>query len=187
MRLAMKIVILAGGFGTRLSEYTNRIPKPMVTIGGKPLLWHIMSTFAGYGLKDFIIAAGYKSEEIRKYFLYDLYADTDVQIDYKSGVISPMNRRSVDWRVRIVDTGQDTMTGGRLNRLRQYLDDDPFLLTYGDGLSDVNIPKLIKFHRGHGKLATVTAVRPIARFGELKLTKDAVISFAEKNKPIKDG
>ncbi len=154
----MKVVILAGGFGTRLSEYTDSIPKPMVPIGGKPIIEHIMGIYANYGHKDFYIALGYKGEIIKKYFE-----------NFKK-----------KWNINLIDTGSDTLTGGRLKRLNRYLKDDDFLLTYGDGISNIDINKLIKFHKDHGKLVTISAVRPPARFGSLSLKGSDVLKFKEK-------
>ena len=154
----MKIAILAGGFGTRLSEYTDSIPKPMVPIGGKPIIEHIMESYASYGYKEFYIALGYKGDVIKKYFQ-----------NFKK-----------DWKINLVDTGSDTLTGGRLKRLKKYLLDDTFLLTYGDGLSDINIKELVKFHHAHKKMVTISAVRPPARFGALSLEGNEVIKFKEK-------
>tara|TARA_Y100001970_G_C14060714_1_gene764030 strand:+ start:408 stop:1106 length:699 start_codon:yes stop_codon:yes gene_type:complete len=154
----MKVVILAGGFGTRLSEYTDSIPKPMVPIGGKPIIEHIMGVYANYGHKDFYIALGYKGEIIKKHFE-----------NFKK-----------EWNINLIDTGSDTLTGGRLKRLNKYLKDDDFLLTYGDGISDIDINQLIKFHKDHGKLVTISAVRPPARFGSLSLKGSDVLKFKEK-------
>ena len=154
----MKVVILAGGFGTRLSEYTDSIPKPMVPIGDKPIIEHIMNIYAGYGHKEFYIALGYKGEIIKQYFK-----------NFKK-----------DWTINLIDTGADTFTGGRLKRLENYLKDETFLLTYGDGLSDVNIDELTKFHKTHNKIITITAVRPPARFGSLSLKGSNVLKFKEK-------
>ena len=154
----MKVVILAGGFGTRLSEYTDTIPKPMVPIGGKPILEHIMRLYASYGHKEFYIALGYKSEVIKDYFK-----------NYKE-----------DWKINLIETGSDTLTGGRLKRLEKYLLNEDFLLTYGDGLSSIDINKLIKFHSTHKKMVTISAVRPPARFGSLSLQGNEVIKFKEK-------
>jgi glucose-1-phosphate cytidylyltransferase len=154
----MKVVILAGGFGTRLSEYTNEIPKPMVPIGGKPILEHIMEIYSNFGHNDFYVAAGYKQEAIRDYF----------------------KNQKKKWNITIEDTGAGTLTGGRLKKLEKYLKDDTFSLTYGDGVSDLNINKLIDFHKSNKKLATITAVRPPARFGALEINNNVVIKFKEK-------
>ena len=176
----MKIVILAGGYGTRLAEYTDRVPKPMVNIGGKPILWHIMKSYANYGFNDFIIALGYKSEIIKEYFLNYNKLNSNFSIELKSNKITEHNNHTEDWKVTLVDTGLDTMTGGRLKRLRKYLGKEPFFATYGDGLSNINFKELMQFHNGHGKLATVSAVRPAARFGLLSLNKNIVTKFEEK-------
>ena len=154
----MKVVILAGGYGTRLSEYTDSIPKPMVPIGTKPIIEHIMGIYASYGHKEFYIALGYKGEIIKQHFK-----------NFKK-----------DWKINLIDTGADTFTGGRLKRLEKYLSDEPFLLTYGDGLSNININQLIKFHEAHKKIVTISAVRPPARFGSLSLKGTDVIKFKEK-------
>jgi len=177
----MKVVILAGGFGTRLSEYTDIIPKPMVTIAGKPIIWHIMERYAKYGHKDFILALGYKAEVIKEYFLNYSPINSDFTVNLKDGNIKNHNSSSVDWRVTLVQTGLTTLTGGRLARLKHFIGKERFLLTYGDGLSDVNIDKLISFHETHGKLVTVTAVRPPARFGQIELDSHSMVSsFREK-------
>ena len=156
----MKVIILAGGFGTRLSEYTKSIPKPMIKIGGKPILFHIIKFYAKHGFKDFCIATGYKGEIIKKFF----------------------NKKFLDWNINIIQTGKNTMTGGRLKRLKKYIGKDTFMMTYGDGLSDVNLKKLLKFHKKHKKLVTLTAVRPPARFGALKLKGNQVSYFKEKSR-----
>jgi len=176
----MKVIILAGGFGTRLAEFTEMIPKPMVPIGGKPILWHIMNLYARYGHKDFHLALGYKAEIVKDYFLnyYSLSADCTVSL--RTGEVTHHKNNPVDWRVTMVDTGQDTMTGGRVRRMRDWVGNERCLLTYGDGLADVNLDELLKFHQKHGKLVTVTAVHPGARFGELGLDQDRVIEFKEK-------
>jgi len=154
----MKVVILAGGFGTRLSEYTDSIPKPMVPIGDKPMIEHIMKIYAGYGHKEFYVALGYKGEVIKEYFK-----------NFKN-----------DWKINLIDTGADTYTGGRLKRLRKYLSGETFLLTYGDGVSNININELIEFHKKHKKIITISAVRPPARFGSLSLKGSEVLKFKEK-------
>ena len=176
----MKVVILAGGFGTRLSEYTESIPKPMVSIGEKPILWHIMKSYAYFGHSDFYIALGYKSEVIKEYFLNYRTLNADFTVDLGTGSLTPHQQDEVDWKVTLVDTGLNTMTGGRVKRMKSFIGNEAFLLTYGDGLSDVNLEDLLKFHKNHGKLITMTAVRPAAKFGELKLNRDQVISFEEK-------
>lgn len=176
----MKVIILAGGFGTRLSEYTESIPKPMVPVGGKPILWHVMQRYAYYGHKDFYIALGYKAEIIKEYFLKFKSINSDFSIDLKSGEIEIFNSRSIDWKITLVDTGLNSMTGGRVKRLKSFIGKEPFLLTYGDGVADININELIAFHKDHGKMVTVTAVHPVARFGELQIEKNIVKSFQEK-------
>jgi glucose-1-phosphate cytidylyltransferase len=176
----MKVIILAGGFGTRLSEYTELIPKPMVLVGGKPILWHVMQRYASFGHKDFYIALGYKSEIIKEYFLKFNSINSDFSIDMYSGELKTHNNNSLDWKVTLVDTGQDSMTGGRVKRMQPYIGDEPFMLTYGDGVADINVDALVKFHENHGKMVTVTAVHPVARFGELEIDRDQVKSFKEK-------
>lgn len=176
----MKVVILAGGRGSRLSEETAARPKPMVEIGGKPMLWHIMQIYASHGFKDFLIACGYKGELIKEYFRNAFVHHNDYVIDLKDGSMSLVNPGSIDWRVGVMDTGMETMTGGRIRRLRQHVGDEPFLVTYGDGVGDIDITALVEFHKSHGKTATVTAVRPPARFGGLTLDGDSVSRFSEK-------
>ncbi len=176
----MKVVILAGGFGTRLSEYTETIPKPMVKIGGKPMLWHIMKIYAKFGYKDFNIALGYKAEVIKDYFLNYREINSDFTIDLGNGKLETHQSSNDDWKVTLVDTGINSMTGGRIKRMKDFIGNETFLLTYGDGLANIDIDKLVSFHREHGKMVTVTAVHPGARFGELDLDGDAVLSFKEK-------
>lgn len=176
----MKTVILAGGRGTRLSEETALRPKPMVEIGGRPILWHLMSSYARHGFREFVIACGYKGEAIKQYFGDVFFHETDWTVDLKTGERTIVAKQTPDWRVHLVDTGIETMTGGRLLRLRSLLSDGTFMATYGDGLADVDIRALVAFHRQHGKLATVTAVHPPARFGSMDLEGDAVASFSEK-------
>jgi glucose-1-phosphate cytidylyltransferase len=176
----MKVVILAGGLGTRLSEYTVSIPKPMVTIGGRPILWHIMKTYAHYGHNNFFLALGYKAEVIKDYFLHYSNLNADFTIDLSNGAIKSHQKDEIDWKVTLVQTGVDSMTGGRVKRMQKYVGNEPFLLTYGDGVSNINIAELLKFHRSHGKMVTVSAVHPIARFGELEISKGQVKSFQEK-------
>jgi|TARA_B110000240_G_scaffold90621_1_gene102932 glucose-1-phosphate cytidylyltransferase len=182
-----KAVILAGGLGTRLSEETHSIPKPMVEIGGQPILWHIMKIYESHGINDFIICSGYKSSEIKKYFLNYHINNSDIEFDIGNNKTNILNNRSEKWNVRVIDTGEDTLTGGRLKRIYDYVkDDDYFLMTYGDGLSDINISELINFHKNHNGLATVTAVQPEGRFGLLEINKGDVVSdFHEK--PDGDG
>jgi glucose-1-phosphate cytidylyltransferase len=176
----MKVIILAGGFGTRLSEFTKSIPKPMVAIGGKPILWHIMKTYSYFGHKDFYVALGYKAEVIKEYFLHYRSLNADFTIDLGTGTIKPHQFDEVDWKVTLVNTGQDSMTGGRVKRIKPYIGNETCLLTYGDGVSNVDLDQLIKFHKNHGKKVTITAVHPGARFGELKMEGERVTSFREK-------
>ncbi len=178
----MKVIILAGGLGTRLAEYTDAIPKPMVPIGGKPILWHIMERYAAFGHKDFVLALGYKADVIKNYFLNYKTLTDDFSVDLGSGELNSLGSAvdAVDWNVSLVNTGEGTMTGGRLKRLRQVIGEEPFMLTYGDGLCDINIPDLLGFHYDHKKMITVTAVRPQARFGELEIRDGLVTSFEEK-------
>jgi glucose-1-phosphate cytidylyltransferase len=175
----MKVVILAGGYGTRLSEETEVLPKPMIEIGGRPLLWHLMKSFSQHGYNEFVVALGYKGDVIKRYFMH--YAETmsDLRIDLATGKTERQSELAEDWKIELVDTGPDTMTGGRLKRLRDHLD-GTFIMTYGDGLSTVDVPKLVDFHRSHGKPATVTAVRPPSKFGMLQLDGTTVNAFAEK-------
>jgi glucose-1-phosphate cytidylyltransferase len=176
----LKVVLLAGGLGTRLSEYTETIPKPMVTVGGKPILWHIMRTYAHFGHKDFYLALGYKAEYIKEYFLNYRSLNSDFTVDLASGTVSPHQIDTTDWRVTLVQTGHDSMTGGRIKRLQSLVGNVPFMLTYGDGVADIDLDKLLAFHREHGKMVTVTAVHPGARFGEIVIESDQVRSFQEK-------
>jgi glucose-1-phosphate cytidylyltransferase len=176
----MKVVILAGGLGTRLVEQTQVLPKPMIQIGGKPILWHIMRTFAYFGHKDFYLALGYKSDSVKEYFLNYRALNSDFTIELKSGEITPIQMDWVDWRVTLADTGEKTMTGGRAKRMMEFTKSETIMLTYGDGVADIDINKLLTFHKSHGKMITMTAVRPAARFGELQLVDNKVISFKEK-------
>ncbi|MBC8485559.1 MAG: glucose-1-phosphate cytidylyltransferase [Bacteroidetes bacterium] len=176
----MKVIILAGGFGTRLAEYTETIPKPMVLIGGKPILWHIMQRYASFGHKDFYIALGYKAEVIKEYFLTFNAINSDFSLELSTGKVTTHNSGGMDWNVTLVDTGRDSMTGGRVKRLESFIGNESFLLTYGDGVADIDIDTLVKFHKNHGKMITITAVHPVARFGELKIDGDCVKSFKEK-------
>jgi len=182
----MKVVILAGGFGTRLSEETVNIPKPMVEIGGKPILWHIMKIYSHYGYNDFIICLGYKGYVIKEYFMNYFMHMSDITVDLSNGGIKVHNSKAENWKVTLVDTGLDTMTGGRIKRIKDHLNGERFMLTYGDGVGDVNINSLIKFHESHGKLATITAVQPSGRFGALRINDNKKVeSFVEK--PAGDG
>ena len=176
----MKVAILAGGVGTRLAEETEIRPKPMVEIGGRPILWHIMKHYAHHGHRDFVVALGYKGDMIKRFFLDAWALHGSLKVDLKSGGVTRGDGGPEDWTVELVDTGQATLTGGRIKRLASAIGDQPFLLTWGDGVADVDIGKLIAFHRAHGKLATVTAVRPPARFGRLELNGDQVVEFSEK-------
>lgn len=176
----MKVVILAGGKGTRIAEETQSKPKPLIEIGGRPILWHIMKIYSHYGLKDFVICAGYKGHLIKEFFCNYARYMSDLTVDLSSGDVQVHQARGEDWRVTIVDTGEDTMTGGRIKRVGAYLDDEPFCMTYGDGLSNVNITDLLQFHKQSGKLATLTAVQPLGRFGALELHNEQVTRFVEK-------
>ena len=176
----MKVAILAGGLGTRLSEETTVKPKPMVEIGGKPILWHIMNIYAAYGFKEFVIALGYRGELIKDYFINYHYRSRNLTVQLRNGDISVHEGDSEDWIVHLLDTGTDTNTGGRVKRLAEFIGNEPFMLTYGDGVSNINIPKLIEFHQAQKKLATLTAVRPPARFGQMVLDDGKVTEFKEK-------
>lgn len=176
----MKVILLAGGLGSRLAEYTEVIPKPMVSVGGKPIIWHIMQTYSHYGHKDFYVAAGYKSEVIKEYFLNYATLNSDFMVDLSTGVVNPINVDDTDWRVTLVNTGENTMTGGRAKRMKNFIGNETCMLTYGDGVANIDIEKLLSFHKNHGKMITMTAVRPMARFGELTLSDDTVLSFIEK-------
>lgn len=176
----MKVVILAGGRGTRLSEETEQRPKPMVEIGGRPILHHIMSHFARFGLDRFVIALGYRGEMIKRYFLDYRPLRGDLSIQLKTGEFQVRNGKPDDWAIDLIDTGLETQTGGRLKRLTPHLRDGSFLMTYGDGVADVNVKALMQYHRSHGRLATITAVRPPARFGRLELDGGRVREFSEK-------
>ncbi len=181
----MKTVILAGGLGTRISEETHLRPKPMVEIGGKPVLWHIMKIYSTYGLNDFIICLGYKGFVIKEYFSNYFLHMSDITFDFTDNKMEVHQRNAEPWRVTLIDTGEYTMTGGRLKRIQQYLDDEDFCFTYGDGLGDVNIIKLIEFHKQQKTLATVTAVQPPGRFGALDVEQNRIVRFDEK--PAGDG
>ena len=177
----MKAVILAGGLGTRLSEETNVRPKPMVEIGGRPLLWHIMKTYSFHGVNEFVICCGYKGYLIKEYFANYFLHVSDVTFDIAENRMEVHRERAEPWRVTLVDTGDETLTGGRLRRVADYVaGDDAFCMTYGDGLADIDVAALIGFHRSHGRQATVTAVKPPARFGALELEGDRVFGFTEK-------
>ncbi|KOR36672.1 glucose-1-phosphate cytidylyltransferase [Planktothricoides sp. SR001] len=176
----MKVILLAGGFGTRLAEYTEILPKPMVTIGGQPILWHIMQLFADYDHKNFYIACGYKAEVIKQYFLNYPALNADFTINLATGQVTTLMKKEIDWQVSLVYTGINSMTGGRVKRLQSLIGNETCFLTYGDGLADINLDDLLAYHRSHGRMVTVTAVRPSARFGELEISDGQVISFQEK-------
>jgi glucose-1-phosphate cytidylyltransferase len=179
----MKVVILAGGFGTRISEESHLRPKPMIEIGERPILWHIMKSYSRHGFNDFVICLGYKGFVIKEYFAHYFLHESDVTFEFGPGGQQRIvhTHTAEPWKVTLVDTGMDTMTGGRVRRIRPYVGEEPFLLTYGDGVADVDIRELVEFHRRHGRLATVTAAQPTGRFGALKLgTGDLVEEFQEK-------
>jgi len=176
----VKVVILAGGLGTRLAEETDIRPKPMVDVGDQPILWHIMKHYEAFGFSDFCVALGYKGDVVKRYFLdYALLAGT-MTVQLADGKVTPTDRVSEQWTIHLVDTGGDTNTGGRVGRLRPWLEDGTFMLTYGDGVSNVDIRRLLEFHRSHGKIATITAVRPPARFGEMVFGDGDTVRFTEK-------
>jgi len=176
----MKVAILAGGAGTRLAEETEIKPKPMVEIGGKPILWHIMKHYSHYGFNQFVIALGYKGEVIKKYMVDYCSLNSNLTVNLRTGVVKPHGGYKPDWTVELVDTDIRPLTGGRIKRLAPYLGNETFMLTWGDGVSDVNLHDLLAFHRSHGKLATLTAVRPTARYGHLDLNGNQVLEFSEK-------
>lgn len=181
----MKTVILAGGLGTRLSEETDLRPKPMTEIGGKPVLWHIMKLYAAYGFNDFVICLGYKGYMIKEWFANYFLHNSDVTIKLKENKVVVHNTKSENWSVSLIDTGLNTMTGGRIKRIQEYIGDETFMLTYGDGVASLDIKKLVDFHKSHGKLATLTAVQPPARFGSLEAKGELITKFTEK--PLADG
>ena len=178
----MKVAILAGGKGTRLAEETEVKPKPMVTIGGRPILWHLLMYYAHYGHKDFYIALGYKGEVIKRYMVdyCSLHGDLSVELGTGKVINRGNSKHHQDWNVHLIETGEETQTGGRIKRLAPYIGNETFMLTWGDGVSNVDLDKLLAFHRSHGRIATVTAVRPPARYGRLDLEDDRVVRFAEK-------
>lgn len=180
----MKVIILAGGLGTRMAEYTESIPKPMVKVGSYPILWHIMKRYAKYGHSDFFLALGYKAEIIKEYFLHYRSLNSDFTVDLSTGEINSHNTDKIDWKITLVDTGRDSKTGGRIKRLQSLIGNETFLTTYGDGVSDIDIDLLLKFHKSHGKMVTVTAVHPTARFGELEMDGERVVSFKEKPQTV---
>lgn len=178
----MKVVILAGGMGTRISEETASRPKPMIEVGGKPLLWHIMTIYSQAGYNEFVVAAGYKQEVIKDYFHGFYAANNDLTIDLATGetTIRPRNGKAEQWRIHVIDTGLETMTGGRIRRLRDAIGDETFMCTYGDGVAQIDVRELVRFHERAGRIATLTAVRPPARFGALDIEGDRVTAFVEK-------
>ena len=176
----MKVMILAGGLGTRLAEETEVKPKPMVEVGEHPIVWHIMKSYAHYGFKDFFLALGYKGEVVKRYFLDHYSLGGSLRVNLSSGVVEDIEKDTEDWTVHLMDTGQTTQTGGRIKRLEPWLKDGTFMATYGDGVCDVNLQKVLEFHKAHGKIATITAVRPPSRFGGLVLEGDLIREFSEK-------
>jgi glucose-1-phosphate cytidylyltransferase len=176
----MQVVILAGGLGSRLSEETDIKPKPMVEIGGFPIIWHIMKIYSHYGFNDFIICCGYKGYVIKDYFVKYVLQQSDIEIDLENNIVRNLNSKAEPWKIKLIETGLDTMTGARIKKILKYIEGDDFLLTYGDGLADVNIAETIEFHKKHGKLATVMAVQPLGRFGALKIVNGIVENFSEK-------
>ena len=181
----MKAIILAGGLGTRISEETSVRPKPMIEVGGKPVLWHIMKTYSAHGINDFVVCCGYKGYVIKEYFANYFLHMSDVTFDMRNNKMEVHQQSAEPWRVTLVDTGETTMTGGRIKRVADHIGDEDFCCTYGDGISDANITELIKFHKQHGKLATLTATQPPGRFGALALSGNEVLNFQEK--PHGDG
>ena len=179
----MKVVILAGGYGTRIGEETQLKPKPMVEVGDKPILWHIMKIYSYYGFNDFIVCLGYKGYMIKEYFTNYFMHQSDVTIDLKNNNVKVHHSKAEPWQITLVDTGLNSMTGGRIKRVGKYIGNETFMLTYGDGVGDVNIPDLLKYHKSHKKLATLTSVQPSGRFGAITIDgKDRVVSFVEKPK-----
>lgn len=181
----MKAVILAGGLGTRISEESVLRPKPMIEIGSRPLLWHIMKIYSSHGVNDFVVCCGYKANVIKEFFANYMLYTSDVTFDLQKNATQILRTKSEHWKVTLIDTGEQTMTGGRLRRVREFLSDEDFCFTYGDGLSDINLTELIRVHKEHGKLATLTAVQPHGRYGTLDLDEDRVARFQEK--PADDG
>ena len=178
----MKVVILAGGFGTRLGDLTEAAPKPMIPVMGKPIIQHIMEHYSRYGFNDFVVALGYKGDVIKNYFSNFREINSDFEVCLRTGVKKYYASTSYDWKITLIDTGLHTMTGGRIKRLKKYLEGETFLMTYGDGLSDINITDLVNFHLNHRKMLTITAVKPKARFGELQIHENNVSDFFEKPK-----
>ena len=183
----MKVLLLAGGFGTRLSEYTEALPKPMVTVGGNPILWHIMKTYAYHGFNDFYVALGYKSFIVKDYFLRYRSLNADFTVNLASDEVIPHQLHDVNWNVTLVDTGLDSMTGGRIKRMQSFIGNETFMLTYGDGLADVDLKALLKFHKSHRKMVTVTAVHPGARFGELQIDESNKVNIFEEKPQMAQG
>lgn len=184
----MKVVILAGGFGTRISEESHLKPKPMIEIGGKPILWHIMKQYSYFGYNDFIICAGYKQHVIKEWFADYYLHNSDITFDFsKNGEMIVHNNVAEPWKVTIIDTGLNTMTGGRVKRIEKYVENEPFMLTYGDGVADIDINELVKFHKNHGKLATLTAVHVGQRFGVLDIDRNNFSITAFREKSASDG
>jgi len=179
----MKVLLLAGGLGTRLAEETDLRPKPMVEVGGKPILWHIMKIYSKYGFNEFVILLGYKGYYIKEYFANYFLHQSDVTLDISTGKMEVLNNSSEPWKITLLDTGVDSMTGGRVKRAQDFVGNEPFMLTYGDGVSDINIEELVEFHKSHGKAMTMTSAQPDARFGALEISSDnQVIEFKEKPK-----
>ena len=178
----MKAIILAGGYGTRISEETSQKPKPMIEIGNKPILWHILKIYSNFGINDFIICCGYKGYVIKEYFANYFLHNSDVTFDMSDNSMQIHTKKSEPWKITLVDTGENTMTGGRLKRVQEYIQNETFCFTYGDGVADININELIKFHKKNGRQATLTAVKPPGRFGSIKFERGKVLSFQEKPK-----
>ena len=176
----MKVVILCGGKGTRISEYSSLIPKPMLKINNKPILWHIMNIYSKFGYNDFILPLGYKGEVIKDFFLNYKKFSNNFRLELGSGKVEFLNKNNEDWKITFIDTGDDTLTGERLLKIKKHIDGDNFLLTYGDGISDINISNLVKFHKKNNKIITMTAVRPNTRFGDVKISGNTITSFKEK-------
>ena len=183
----MKTLLLAGGFGTRLSEETALKPKPMVEIGGKPILWHIMKLYSHYGYNDFVVLLGYKGHVIKEYFINYFYHQSDIEIDIASNEVKILNNSSEPWKITLLETGLNTMTGGRVLRAKDVVGDEPFMLTYGDGVGDIDITKLVEFHKNHGKVITMTTVQPEGRFGGVAFNEDEEKVDAFLEKPKGDG
>tara|TARA_X000000950_G_C13866390_1_gene640921 strand:- start:863 stop:1618 length:756 start_codon:yes stop_codon:yes gene_type:complete len=176
----MKVVILCGGKGTRISEYSSLIPKPMLKINNKPILWHIMNIYSKFGYNDFVLPLGYKGEVIKDFFLNYKKLSNNFRLELGSGKVEFLNKNNEDWKITFIDTGDDTLTGERLIKIKKYIDGENFLLTYGDGISDINISNLVKFHKKNNKIITMTAVRPNTRFGDVKISGNTITSFKEK-------